>query len=598
MAPVMRPQSQDASPTCLAVSTDQPLSVQEFLGSLKKSRRRLSTPKRLETPQATTFTSCQLTVQEFLHDLRKPMTPPCKGAEAAEGPKLQPTASTGHEDFPCVDSGAIPGSAPLDPPDSTPNEIDYEQILTLPSKAKILRSPKPKGADEKDASMKIPKVVQTYSKKIKHVSPLWKDSSILSLTQSSTHEGALRDGLLDDGLSTPTKQLATREIPRTKSAKTHTLATSRKRKWQPLQGDEYIRRKEHSDDDADMIREKKTKTKRKKRRAPVNGLPLVETFPSHRASDVNAQIRTSFGQHLVCVPLRQCAQSTANLTEQKAYDLDYAIDLLNEYVDDQGFPASTSPNCDRSRKSMRANVGKPVTRIHHETVIQQREVLAREGFKLPPITPRAKRSPGWRLGSGFDGITLEPSTNKISQTLRIQKVRHAGTPCLLGWSLPKLVLSARLSSTGESVGQRSVPERQKDQGSPIETRTSKLARKLGTPDGAVEFGLPLRAAKTGGKAAFEQVAGLTALLRPQIDNDKSRTSSSSHCKVIAKELTQLYLSQNRDPNASQAVRGPSKSECNGWLKRRRVGFTIAAENEEEQLLVHTQRTYPKNIGQC
>lgn len=272
------------------------------------------------------------------------------------------------------------------------------------------------------------------------------------------------------------------------------------------------------------------------------------------------------------------------------YDSENAIDLLNEYLDEQGSPVSTSPSCESSRNPTRANVGKPVTRIREEIIIPQREVLAREGFKFPPITPRAAKSPGWRLGSGFDGITLESSTKKGPQTSRNRKTRHARTPCFLDRSLPELELSARSSPSRKSVGQKGIPKRQKDQRGPVENRKYQPARALVTADDAVEDGPPHRTAEVGGKAAFEQMASLTALLRPPMENDQFRTVSSPHRNGISKEPIQLRQSQNRDPEDGPAIREPSKSERNGWLKRKIVDFAVADEDDERQLLVHPKRT--------
>lgn len=546
MPSAIRPPLQTGTPTRLAVKPDQPLSVQEFLRSLKKSTRPLPTPKRLEAPQDNTLTSRQLTVQGFLHSLRKPVTPTC------------------HEDLSSIDSAAgVLGPGLLDPPESILNDISSEQVLSPLPEANRPQSPNPKGSDEKDVSMKMPKVVRTYAKKTKQVLTVRQDSASLFLTQSSTRDGAPLDGVVHDGSGAPIDQAASREIPRIQPAKKPTSVVLRKRKRQPQQDDEEIRQEDHSEDDADMVMgEKKKRTKRKKRRAPVNELALVTKPPSHEVSPVIAQ---------------------------EAYDSDNAIHLLNGYPDEQVSPASSSPSCERSRKPMRANIGKPVTRIRQQIVIPQREVLAREGFKFPPITPRVTKSPGWRMGSGFDGITLEPSTNRRSQTSRNRKIRHATTPYFLGRPLPKLELSGKSYSIRKSVGQTGISNRQNDPAGPLETRKHQPVRELGEANGTVEDGPPHSAGKTGRKTAFEQVGSSTALLRPPTEKDQPRTVSSSHPNSIFKEPIQRHQTQNKDPETSRAIRVPSKSERHGWLKRRNVDFAIADEDEEEQLLLHTKR---------
>lgn len=152
-----------------------------------------------------------------------------------------------------------------------------------------------------------------------------------------------------------------------KSKEKHTSAVPQKRRWQHLQDHEEIRREDHSGSDADiMTRKERKKSKRKKRRVPVNELSLVKAFPSQERSPAD---------------------------RQKAYDSDNAIDLLNEYLDEQNFPASISPSPERNGKPTKANIGKPVTRIREDIAVPRRASLAREGFKFPSVTPRATKSP-------------------------------------------------------------------------------------------------------------------------------------------------------------------------------------------------------------
>ena len=237
---------------------------------------------------------------------------------------------------------------------------------------------------------------------------------------------------------------------------------------------------------------------------------------------------------------------------------------------------------------MRANVGKPVTRFCEEITIPKREVLAREGFRFPPITPRATKSPGWKLGSGFEGITLDLSTRKRPETSRNRKIRHARTPSFLGRSLPKLELSTRSSPICQSISQRGILKRKKDRDDLFEIKKNEPARELGTADGAVEVGLPCSAGKTGGEVALEHDTSLTAPTRPPMENDPFRTAPAFQPGTV-EGPKQLRLNQAKDLDASPAIRRPSKSERTGWLKRKRVGFAVADEDDEEQLFVQIPR---------
>ena len=581
-----RPPLQRGTPTRSAIRPDQPLTVQEFLRSLKKPTRPLSTSEGFETPQEKSFQSSPLSVQAFLHGLRKPVTPLRKPAEVAEGPKLKMVASGKIESAQSIAAASRPSF--LDPPEPTSNRMDSEGVPSPSLEAKRLRCSTPNGKEEKDVPVKIPKVIRTYTKKAKHVSPQQRDSPALFLTQSSTHKGVLIDGLHDDSPDSPTERLASREASKDRPVKKHTSVVLQKRKRHPLRENEEIRQVGHNEDDADMlIWQKQGKKRRKGRRAPVNQLALVTGILG--VSPAKSQVRTSFGQCFIWVSVRQGAQSNANFVGQKAYDSDNAIDLLNAYLDEQRSPASTSPSCEKTREPMRANVGKPVTRFREEITIPTREVLAREGFRFPPITPRAKKSPGWRLGSGFEGITLDLATRKRPETSRNRKVRHTRSPSFLGRTLPELELSSRLSPIRQSISQRGILKRQKDRNDPFRINKNEPAREHDTADGATEVELPSNAAKTDGKIACEQMTNLTIPKHPSIENDQLGTAPAFQTGTI-KGPNQLHSNQARNLDASTAIREPSKSERNGWLKRPRVDFAVADEDDEEHLLVQIQRT--------
>ena len=307
MASAIRSLSEIGTPTCLSASSDQPLSVQDPIRSLKSKRQ---SPARafLEASKENASTSYHLTVQGFLHGLRK---------SGSETPKLQSIASTRHADLLFVNSVAIisrPGL--LDPPESTSSETDSDQVLSPSPETRRLRSPNPEGAIGSDVSMKMPKVVRTYTKRIKHGPLVSDDSSTLFLTRSPKHRGALLDQHLRDRSDMPTGQLASGAEPTTKPTKKRTSAVSRKRKQQTLQDDEGNRRGDGSEDDADIVTSKESsKAKRKKRRAPVNQLALVTRLPSHKVPTVNAQVRTYFLHRLLRVSVWDWAQATANFTE-------------------------------------------------------------------------------------------------------------------------------------------------------------------------------------------------------------------------------------------------------------------------------------------
>ena len=201
MAPAIRPQSQKATRTLSTASPDQPLNVQEFLRSLKKRRRPLPTPKSLGAHP-----------------------------ELAEGSIHQPDASTYHKDFPYVDLGVISGEKLSDPPRSVYNKIHCQRVLGPFQEAERQRPSKPQGADERLISMNLPTVHKTYSKKLKHASPLHMDRSSLFPNHCFTHEPILPGEHFYDERDTPTKQSALSGSPSDKCAKKLSLVGSSKRK--------------------------------------------------------------------------------------------------------------------------------------------------------------------------------------------------------------------------------------------------------------------------------------------------------------------------------------------------------------------------------
>lgn len=564
---VNQPPLHKGTPARPALSPDQPLTVQEFLRSLKKPTRPFPLSEGLETLQERTPQSGQLTVQAFLHGLRKPVSPLHKPAEAAESPRIQIIAWKNLDNSQSIAAASSPSF--LDPPEATPNKIGSEIILSLSPEGKGPQCPTPKGKEKEDVSMKIPKVTRTYTKKAKQVSLPQRGSPALFLTQSPTHKEPLIDGLHDDRSDSPAQRLASKEASRTRPARKHTSEVLQKRKRSPLQENEENRRVDHDEDDADMVTGEK-KGKKRRRRAPVNELALMKV-----------QVRLSSGQHFIWILTRQSAQSTANFVGQKAYDSDNAIDLLNEHLDEQRSSAYTSPRCERNREPAKANVGKPVTRIRHEMTVPKREVLTQEGFRFPPVTPRANaKPPGWKLGSGFEGVTLDLSTKQRPKISRNRKARHARTPSFLGRSLSELELSTRSSPIRQSISQRGILKKQKDRDRPVETRDHEPAMDLGTADRTVKVDLPGRSARTGGKVAFEQTTSFTAPIQPTIENDQFQTAPASQIGNV-KEPNQLHLNQATISVASQEIRRPSKSERNGWLKRKNFDSAVADQDNEE-----------------
>ena len=265
------------------------------MSSPEKSVSANNTPKGIDASQDDFSTSCQLTVQGFLCGLQNPVTLPCKPVEAGQAFGLQPTASRGNGDSPSLDSGPkISSPGLLDPPESVPSETDRDRVSSPSFVARRVRFPDPDGRDESDLLMKIPKVIRTYSKKIKRELPVRTNSNHSSSTRSSAHKGPLPDDLLSGEPATPNEELASKEPHNSRPATKDISAPPQKSKRRTLQDDDDFCRDNRSGGDADMlISEVKTRTKQKKRRAPVDELALVTRLIPHSTPAVKARVRTS-----------------------------------------------------------------------------------------------------------------------------------------------------------------------------------------------------------------------------------------------------------------------------------------------------------------
>ena len=175
---------------------------------------------------------------------------------------------------------------------------------------------------------------------------------------------------------------------------------------------------------------------------------------------------------------------------------------------------------------------------------------------------------------------MEPSGTMRPRIPRNQDSGHARTYRFLDRSVPKLDFSTESSLPRHFVGERGTPKRHDSHCNPVEIRNSDPTIRLSTVDSPFEGGLAQRAAMIGEQAASEQAVNVTAPVHhPPIENQSPETAFSSHHDSTVKEPTQVHQWQRRNLGASQGIREPSKSERNGWLKRKRVHFAVADEDE-------------------
>ena len=306
MAPAIGPPPEACTPIGSNTNSDRPLSVKHFVGNSECMR---SLPKTEDsgTLQDGTSSNYQLTGQRFLHE--RPVTLLCPSAEAALTANAQPVGLAGHDT-----EATNSGPCLLDPPESIPSETDNNQVSSPAPEARRLRSRTTKGSQGRDVSMQIPKVVRTYTKKIKPKLPVRDHSSAMPLTRSFTQDGALLVRNLDDASDSSAEQSASRKYLKARPMKNHTSAGPWKHKRQILQEEEKNCQEDRRNNDANtMTATKRKRPTRKKRRAPVHGLPLVTRLPSLEISAVEAQVRASSWYCAYCL-LISSSRKPANLT--------------------------------------------------------------------------------------------------------------------------------------------------------------------------------------------------------------------------------------------------------------------------------------------
>lgn len=229
---------------------------------------------------------------------------------------------------------------------------------------------------------------------------------------------------------------------------------------------------------------------------------------------------------------------------------------------------------------MRAKIGKPVARIRGGlTIPPQQAFLDRGRFKVLPTTPRATKPPAWRMGSGFDGISLEPSGTMRPRSSRRQDFGHARTHRFVNRSAPKLDFSTESSPSRHLVVEKGNSKRHERRCDPGEVRNNDPTIRSNTVDGASGGGLVQGAAGISGQAASEHVVNVIAPIHhPATENPSSKVRFSSHHDSTVEEPTQAYQYVNTRGRIQTRVTGNPRNRRNenvmAGQKRKRVDFAI------------------------
>ena len=278
-----------------------------------------------------------------------------------------------------------------------------------------------------------------------------------------------------------------------------------------------------------VIKESSRK-RRKRRRAPVNELALVAELPMH-----------------------------ANSPEESS---------------EQGRAKHKDP--------YEANVGRQMTKSRRDLVTPRRNSIDPQDFKFPPATPKNARSPGWRPGSGFEGTTVEPLA-PTTLTTRRRPVRPTKTVRSAVPPTRPLDLYIEISPTAKASNSPLLEKAPKSLALPPEA-TRRLQLPNAAQDPSTDYGELIqhtdKAAHTG-ETISSEIQMLTALMKP-----RAHVNQLAKSEVLDDGLFRRHSSsRQRSPSSrrrgvdSPAIRRPSKSERNGWLKRRKRA-SFADENEQ------------------
>ena len=273
-----------------------------------------------------------------------------------------------------------------------------------------------------------------------------------------------------------------------------------------------------------------SRKRRKRRRAPVNELALVAELPLH-----------------------------ANPPDEES-----------------------SEQCRAKHKDpYKANVGRPMTKSRRDLVTPRRNSIDPQDFKFPPATPKNARSSGWTPGSGFEGTTLQ----SLASTTLTPRRRPARRTKTVRFAIPPtspLDLSTEISPTAKASNSPLSEKALESLALPPEAGR-RLQPSNAAQDPSTEYGELIqhtdKAAHTD-ETISSKIQMLTALMKP-----RAQVNQLAKSEVLDDGLFRLHSSsRQRCPSRkidvdSTAIRRPSKSERNGWLKRRkRVSF--ADQNEQ------------------
>ena len=298
----------------------------------------------------------------------------------------------------------------------------------------------------------------------------------------------------------------------------------------------------------EAVIEEPSRKRRKRRRAPVNELALVAELPLH-------------------------------------------ADSLDEESSEEGRAKHKDP--------YEANVGRPMTKLSRDFVTPRHNSIDPQDFKFPPTTPRNARSPGWTPGSGFEGTTLQ-TLGPFRLTPRRRLVRRTKTVRFAVLPTRPLDLSTEISPTAKA-SNSPLLQRAPNSLAPSREATRRLRSLDPFQNPSTDYGelkKHIDEATPAGESISSQLQTLTALLRPRAQVNRLEEFEIVEGDDLSRRhppSRQKCPSSRKRGVESPAIRRPSRSERNGWLKRRRrVSFADEHEQRTPQSARNSRQSDEKD----
>ncbi|KAL2051703.1 hypothetical protein ABVK25_008117 [Lepraria finkii] len=229
-------------------------------------------------------------------------------------------------------------------------------------------------------------------------------------------------------------------------------------------------------------------------------------------------------------------------------------------------PELNSKSTGIAKAANEANIGKPVTKRRRDVVQPSRSRIDPDDFKFPPTTPKPTRSPGCKLGSGFEEITLETSNTAVSFSHR-PKANRAKTVRFMLTPLRPLELSTMIWPMSP-VPKTKIPPRKGQYSTVIHPESTDLGHSVGSSTISGKRVRPrIDTTKFGKGAKSDHTRILAPFLQPPIKvHNPSQPGKSPNAPTSQRPVSTAGMSlrtSETGTESSHAIRPPSKSERNG-----------------------------------